>query len=230
MRSLTALSSGIGRAYLVKVRSRDVEVGAGRETAVRATMLAASAGVLLAAVDSGRDMDRTQVNRGWKALVGKWEIVAREGPDGTKTKYEDPSTPYMTIKINPANGHLAILRRGNPVGTWEKLEVDPEGRRNLYWLHSEIVLPPPAPVPGEAFVVSGSNILWAHPDVVRLPDGRGVLRDREPWVLEVDGDILKLSQGYDLAGLWNLPELAAMRRERWKRFGVAYYTRVKDKR
>lgn len=203
-----------------------------RKTLMRMTMLAAL--VLLASilfvVVWGRGPDEATVNPdvgaspvrvtlAWEALVGKWEPVAVEQTNGKKERYEGVEE-YMTIKANPKTGHLAIIQWRSRDGEWEKLEIDSDGRPNLYWHHSEIVIPPLPP--GSMPRVSGATILWAHPEVIKLPDGRGLIKEREPWLLEVDGDTLKMSQGYDAAGFWNPPEYAAIRKEG---FGVTYFAR-----
>lgn len=189
---------------------------------MRTVSLAALVCLLFAATEGGQHLSGLKVNRGWKDLVGTWKEVALEGPDG-KRKYEG-SDPYLTIKNDPATGHLMILLQGNPDGNWSKLEIDPEKNLNLYWLHSKMVLRLLSP--NEVILGSGSTVLWADPDVERQQGGKGVLRFRHPWVFDVDGDSLKLSPGYELAGMWNAPEWL----NRKDRSGAVYYTRVKSRR
>src|SRR5687768_8975985 len=104
---------------------------------MRATMLAALGCLLFAPVEGGQYQSELKVSRGWKDLVGTWKAVAREGPDGKK---ECESSEWMTVKTDPATGHLALLVYR--ADSWLKLEIDPERRPSLYWVHYEVMLPP----------------------------------------------------------------------------------------
>jgi hypothetical protein len=151
--------------------------------------------------------------------------VAVEEPDGTMTYGEDPFDPYLTIKRDLATGQLAIRLRGNDADVWYELEVDPEGKPNLYWLHYTLELPPCPPGPVR-FADSVLAALWDDPSIVRRLDGTGVLTHISPLVFQLDGDVLRLADGHDFPNLWPLPELAA----KTKRSGASYHERVNGKR
>ena len=61
-------------------------------------------------------------------------VVETEGPDGASRS--GGVDPYLTVKCDPATGHLALLIY--PDDAWLKLEIDPRGKPNLYWIHYEL--------------------------------------------------------------------------------------------